>query len=147
MPICTSTSTSFQSPFSLVRVSPDPLAGESSYTSFALPGLILMDHYTKTGRPFPRGIFRVLSVAAAGPVTNRAISNSLMMSRQEAGSYLSRCFRRGYMTRSGNIYQLSAAGRFRLNFLRQNDPDSPATCDNLTTGAVHQGNAVRRLQP
>jgi hypothetical protein len=106
-----------------------------------------MDHYTRTGRPFPRNVYRVLDLAEFGPLTNRVVSLRLMMSRQMAGSYLSRCLCRGYLLRSGNIYQLSAAGRFRLNFLRHNDPDSPATCDNLTTGAVDQGNAERRLQP
>jgi len=110
-----------------------------------------MDHYTRTGRPFPRNVYRVLTVADAGPVTNRVISHALMMSRQMAGSYLSRCWRRGYLDRFGNIYRLSYAGRQRLNFLRRNDPDSPiispALSDNLTTGAVGQGNAERRLQP
>ena len=107
-----------------------------------------MDHYTRTGRPFPRGIYRVLCLAHLNQaLTNRVVSATLGMSRQMAGSYLSRCWRRGFLIRNGNIYQLSAAGLFRLNFLRQNDPDSPVPCDNLTSGAVHQGNAVRRLQP
>jgi len=87
-----------------------------------------MDHYTRTGRPFPRNVYRVLERAEISPLTNRAVSNSLFMSRQMAGSYLSRCLMRGYLmrTRCGNIYMLTAAGRHRLNFLRQNDPENPA---------------------
>ena len=107
-----------------------------------------MDHYTRSGRPFPRNVYRVLCVAQTGPVTNRVIQHVLMMERRMAGSYLSRCLMRGYLMRSGNIYQLTVAGRHRIEFLKHNDPEHPissATCDNLTTEAVHQGSAERRL--
>ena len=84
-----------------------------------------MDHCTRTGRPFPRNVYRVLERAEISPVTNRAIANSLSMIRTTAGYYLVTCRRRGYLLKSGNIYTLSAAGRHRLNFLRQNDPENP----------------------
>ncbi len=84
-----------------------------------------LNHYVRTGRPFPRNVYRVLLRVEQSPVTNRALSHSLLMTRQMAGSYLSRCLMRGYLFRSGNVYQLSAAGRHRVNWLRQNDPDAP----------------------
>jgi len=87
-------------------------------------GRSLMDHYTLTGRPFPRNVYRVLRQLEVGPVTNRSLSNVLVMSRQMTGAYLSRCFRRGYALRNGNIYTISAAGVKRLAFLKQNDPDN-----------------------
>lgn len=67
----------------------------------------------------------MLERAKISPLTNRALSNSLSMSRQMAGSYLTRCLMRGYLRRNGNIYTLKASGIHRLNFLRQNDPENP----------------------